>query len=52
MLEGLTTFMDCFLKPRASNVVGNEVGLSRRHQLNISKEDVLCQTPLIAVVIV
>ena len=25
MLEGFTTFMDCCLRTRASNVVGNEV---------------------------
>ena len=36
-LEGFTTFMDCCLRTRASNVVRNEVELSRRHRLNGSR---------------
>ena len=38
MLEGFTTFMDCCLRTRASNVVRNELGgLSWRHRLNVKK---------------
>ena len=53
MLEGLTTFMDCCLRTRASNVFyRNEVDYLGGIDWMAAEEDVLCRTPLIAVVIV
>ena len=52
MLEGFTTFMDCCLRTRASNVVRNEVDYLGGIDWMAAEEDVLCRTPLIAVVIV
>ena len=51
-LEGFTTFMDCCLRTRASNVVRNEVDYLGGIDWMAAEEDILCRTPLIAVVIV
>ena len=50
-LEGFTTFMDCCLRTRASNVVRNEVDYLGVIDWMAAEEDVLCRTPLIAVVL-
>ena len=47
MLEGFTTFMDCCLRTRASNVVRNEVDYLGGMDWMAAEEDVLCRTPLI-----
>ena len=51
-LEGFTTFMDCCLRTRASNVLRNEVDYLGGIDWMAAEEDALCRTPLIAVVIV
>ena len=50
-LEGFTTLMDCCLRTRASNFVRNEVDYLGGIDWMAAEEDVLCRTPLIAVVL-
>ena len=51
-LEGFTTFMDCCLRAKVGNVVRDEVDYLGGIDSMAAEEDVLCRTPLIAVVIV
>ena len=44
MLEGFTTFMDCCLRTRASNVVRNEVDYLGGIDWMAAEEDILCRT--------